>query len=145
MTGKAICLPASVFLNFRFKSIFSLLLLLFWPWQQWRQKGKGRLAWSGRAGSAGGQSMKKICLCPGWARDSSEQCLHEASVGTTQSLCFGWPFVLWGVRRILHRCRAVSSFFADRKTGWVSTKNEVPCDLSTGISCGWSGLRYFCK
>lgn len=100
----------------------------------------------GKKERAGGSSqvlqeaspMTKIHLCPGWARDSSEQCLHEAPVETTHSLCFGWPLVLWGVKRILHRCRTVSSFFAGKKIGWVSTKNEVPCDFSMGISCGWS-------
>lgn len=98
-----------------------------------------------QSGSAGGQSMKKIYLCPGWARDSSEQCLHEAPVGTTRSLCFGWPFVLWGVKRIPHGCRTVTSFFAGRKIGWVNTKNEVPCDFSARMSCGWSGLKCSCK
>lgn len=66
VTGKAICLLSSVHFNFCFKSIFSLLLVLFWPWQQQRQKGKGSpgLLEGELTHSAGGQSHERAVLVP---------------------------------------------------------------------------------
>lgn len=69
--------------------------------------------------------MKELCLCPGWARDSSALCLHEAPVGTTHGLYLGWPFALWGVKRTLHGSRTVASFFAGKKTGMYKERGAL--------------------